>query len=64
MRFLNFQREPKDKLPVNLLETVMVSSGTHLVQCSTLMLVHWPRISENSCWASKSVLLLAPRPVH
>ena len=32
MRFLNFQREPKDKLPVNLLETVMVSSGTHLVQ--------------------------------
>ena len=46
MRFLNFQREPKDKLPVNLLETVMVSSGTHLVQCSTLILVHWPRISE------------------
>ena len=40
MRFLNCQREPKEKQPVNLLEAVMVSPGTHLVQCSRLTLVH------------------------
>ena len=40
MRFLNCQREPKDKHSVNLLEAVMVSPGTPLVQCSTLTLVH------------------------
>ena len=33
------------------------------LQCSTLTLVHFPRTSENSRWASKNVLLLAPRPV-
>ena len=32
-------------------------------QCSTLTLVHLPWTSENSCWASKSVLQLAPRLV-
>ena len=42
-----------------------VASGRkfYWLQCSTLMLVHLPRTSENSCWASKNVLLLAPRPV-
>ena len=32
-------------------------------QCSTLTLVHYPRISKTSWWASENVLLLAPRLV-